>query len=703
MEKKKLLPVVLAATVISTQFALVPQAFAISDVKVTADDYDTEQDDVEYKVKFTLDEPLDSGQKFYINFDSDFDLSEVDEDDVDVDVEYRSITVDDDANEIIVKVDEDLDEGDTIKVTIPGVINPEDDDDYDVTVYTDNDDDDEEYDTVTIGDGSDSSSDGDYSVDLSDETEGANSSYDLDQFDLDSDSDDLQEGEWVTVTFPDADMLPDEDDVDTEDVEINGYEVDDIRIDDDEVELKIPEDVDGDDYLEISFSEDFGITNPDAGDYTITVTYDGVDYESDEFTIDEDSSSSASSDFSVSLSDTAAGARSSYSFEADFGSKKLHGGDDVIVEFPSSDMIPGILTASDVTVNGKPAKRIYKSGNKVWVTASDSMASSSNVEVEFSYSAWITNPKTPGSYDLKMTVDGKTITSRKFTITNVVAPAPTPTPAPVPATPVDNSTSTVSLTRPYLWAATGINIGINGVNVPLVKGQDFLTVVVPAGFKVPPYIAPANVTVNGIPASYVSVLGNNIAIYPAQDIPAGTRVNVVINQAANIVTAGQKTIYTFGVYSSKEKGILFARPVGIGGAVVPSTPTPSTGTTLPANAASIKLNVANFTKGGKTFPLTAAPYLANGSTTMVPAQFFKDGLALTTQWNNSTVAIISGTNVIRLTVGSNKARVGVTEATLPAAVVLKNGMPMVPLRFITDRLGYKVVWDAKTASIGVYK
>jgi len=76
---------------------------------------------------------------------------------------------------------------------------------------------------------------------------------------------------------------------------------------------------------------------------------------------------------------------------------------------------------------------------------------------------------------------------------------------------------------------------------------------------------------------------------------------------------------------------------------------------------------------------------------------------LTTQWNAKDVAIISGNKVIKFTVGSNKAKIGNQEVALPTPVVLNNGMPMIPVRFVTDNLGYKVGWDAKTSSVFVYK
>ncbi|MCK9911394.1 copper amine oxidase N-terminal domain-containing protein, partial [Microbacteriaceae bacterium K1510] len=92
-----------------------------------------------------------------------------------------------------------------------------------------------------------------------------------------------------------------------------------------------------------------------------------------------------------------------------------------------------------------------------------------------------------------------------------------------------------------------------------------------------------------------------------------------------LVTPAVKNVYSIGVYSSEEKGVLFARPVSIGGAPLPAaTPTPQPVGTIPTNAAKLKLNVANYTLFGKTYPLSAAPFAANG-TTMVPAQFFREG------------------------------------------------------------------------------
>lgn len=713
-KSKKALPIVLASALAATPFVAVPQeAHALKKVSVKADN-DGADKDSSYDISFTLEEDLTKGDTITIEFDSEYTVSKsISSSDIDASFKVKSAKAS--GKKVIITLNEDLEEGDKVTITIEdGITNPEDKGTYDVYVSTSSED--EEYGEVTIKSSSSSSSGSskDYSVSLSSKAAGEATSVKLGKISLKG-SDELETNEYITVIFPDEDMLPSK--IDAGDVKLNGYSVKTVSVKDDEVEIKVPSSVAGDDYITLEFSKSAGIENPSAGSkYTYKVKYDGVTYESEQFEITKSgsSTSTATNSFTVNLSDPSAGARSSYTFDADFGSKQLKADEELVLEFPSADMVPGILSASDFTLNGKTAKRVSASGNKVYITAPSNFSATSEVKVVVSFSAWITNPKTAGSYTLKVTAAGRTLESKSFTIGGSVVnptpnPAPTPTPTPTPNNTVNNSTATIALTSTALGKPTGVNVAIKGLGVGLVKQRDFVELVFPAGYKVPAYIAPANVTVNGVAANYVAVRGQNVLIYPSQDIPAATAANISINAAANIVNPAVKNTYSISVFTSEEKGLLFARAVGVG-MPAPAQPAPQPtpqpqqpAVTVPTNAALFKVNTANFTLHGKTYPLQVAPYIANGNTTMVPAQFFKEALALTTQWNNSTVAIISGTKVMKFTVGSNKARVGNQEITLPTPVVLKNGMPMIPVRTVTDNLGYKVGWDAKTSSVFVYK
>ncbi|WP_312108721.1 copper amine oxidase N-terminal domain-containing protein [Brevibacillus reuszeri] len=713
----KALPLVLASALAATPFVAVPHAQAISSLEISADD-DGAGEDSKYDIEFRLDKALDSGDYIYVEFDSDYTVSKsIGTSDIKADFDIKSVKVS--GREIQIRIDEDLGKGDDVSFTIKdGITNPDDKGSYSVDVKTTSEN--AKSKKVTIkgsSSSSSSSSKGDYSVTLGSKASGDTTSIKLGEISLKK-SVKLETNETITVIFPSSSMLPSK--IDSDDVKVNGSVAKEVKVKSDEVTIKVPSGANKDSYINLEFTKSAGIENPKTGDYTIKVKYDGSTYESKKFEVTKSgsgSSSTSSDAFTVSLSDPSAGARSSYTFDADFGNKKLMSDEDLILEFPSADMIPGILTYSDFTLNGKTAKRASASGNKVYITAPSGFSSSSEVKVVVSFGAWISNPKTAGTYTLKASIEGKTLESKSFTINgSAVNPTPTnPTNPTNPTTPtpnvVNNSTATIALTSNALGKPTGVNIAIKGMGIGLVKQRDFVELVFPAGYKVPAYIAPANVSVNGVGANYVAVRGQNVLIYPAQDIPAATAANITITAAANIVNPTVKNAYSISVFTSEEKGLLFARAVGVGmpspaqPAPQPTTPTPAPqpSVTVPTNAALFKVNTANFTLHGKTYPLQVAPYIAGGNTTMVPAQFFKEALALTTQWNNQSVAIISGTKAIKFTVGSNKAKIGNQEITLPTAVVLNNGMPMIPVRFVTDNLGYQVGWDAKTSSVFVYK
>ncbi|MFP3387892.1 copper amine oxidase N-terminal domain-containing protein [Brevibacillus sp. SIMBA_040] len=713
----KALPLVLASALAATPFVAVPHAQAASSVTVEAED-DGEGSDSEYTIEFTTDEDLKSGNTIYIKFDSKFTVSKnIDEDDIYTkDFDIKSVNVN--GKVIEIKIEDKIKADTDIKIVIEnGITNPDDKGTYDVSVKTTGD---SSYDSdrITIkksGSSSGSSSKGDYSVTLGSKASGDTTSIKLGEISLKK-SVRLETNETITVIFPNSDMLPSK--IDSSDVKVNGYSAKEVKVKSDEVTIKVPSGANKDTDLTLEFAKSAGIENPKSGDsYTIKVKYDGTTYESKKFEVTKSGSGSSSTStdaFTVNLSDPAAGARSSYMFDADFGNKKLLADEDLILEFPSADMVPGFLNTSDFTLNGKTPKRVGAVGNKVYITAPSGFSSSSEVKVVVAFSAWISNPKTAGTYTLKASIDGKSLESKSFTIggssvnptpTNPTNPTNPTTPTPTPNV-VNNSTATIALTSNALGKPTGVNIAIKGMGIGLVKQRDFVELVFPAGYKVPAYIAPANVSVNGIGVNYVAVRGQNVLIYPAQDIPASTAANITIAAAANIVNPTVKNAYSISVFTSEEKGLLFARAVGVG---MPSPaqpapqPTPQPSVTVPTNAALFKVNTANFTLHGKTYPLQVAPYIAGGNTTMVPAQFFKEALALTTQWNNQSVAIISGTKSIKFTVGSNKAKVGNQEITLPTPVVLNNGMPMIPVRIVTDNLGYQVGWDAKTSSVFVYK
>ncbi len=717
-KSKKIVPFALAAVLAATPFMTVPKAFAVSNVNIEA--YDDETDtDSKYTITFELEKKLSKGGIIEIKFPSGYSIDKsIRKSDVEVNGDTPS-SVDVTTRTISIKTSKSLDKGDDVEVVISsGITNPKSEDSYKIVVSTDNESSDYGYIDISDSGGS-KSSNKDFSVSLSSKYTGDDSKYELGSISLKSKSK-LERNEYIYVTFPTNDMLPRS--LDTRDVLVNGYEAADVSITGkSEVKIKVPSKADGDKKLKITFDKNSGVTNPgDEGTkYTFKVRYDSTTYTSEKFEIKKgsgsssSSSSSSGSSFNVSLTDSNAGSRSGYQFELDLGKEKLYSNDSIDVEFPSADMIPGILRASDITINGTNASVATSYNNHIYLKTGYDFKTSSTVKVNFTYDAFLTNPATPGSdYQLSAKVAGKTFKSNKFSITGVggVVPPTTPTTPIPPATPgttVNNSTATVTLTKSTLNTVTGMNINIVGLNAALIQNRDYFEIILPAGFRSPTFMNVAAVKVNGIQPSFVTARGQNLVIYPTQAIPAATPVNISIAESGGLATPNAVNVYSIGVYTSAERNMLFGRPVSIGGAKLPATtPTPPAATpptsAIPAGAASLKVGTASFVVNGKTYPLSAAPYTLNGNT-LVPAQFFKEALALTTQWNNTSVSITSGTKQLKFTVGSTAAKAGTTNATLPVAVQIKNGMPMLPIKFVTDQLGYKLTWDANSSSIIVAK
>ncbi|MBO2945135.1 family 10 glycosylhydrolase [Paenibacillus sp. F411] len=90
------------------------------------------------------------------------------------------------------------------------------------------------------------------------------------------------------------------------------------------------------------------------------------------------------------------------------------------------------------------------------------------------------------------------------------------------------------------------------------------------------------------------------------------------------------------------------------------------------------------------------PYiLSKVNVTMVPTRVISEGLGASIAWNQSTkTAVISQQNIsISLKSGSPTAIVNGVPEALSASVQIQNGRVMVPLRFISEKLGLTVKWN----------
>ncbi|QDX93507.1 DUF2808 domain-containing protein [Brevibacillus laterosporus] len=680
-QMKKSAFLLLATTLAITPLLSVPQgAYAVSDLSIKAKDKQASEKTT-YTIEFEADKKLSSGSKIIVDFDSDFDLGKVETDSVQVngkDVEEVKVK----SGKVTIELKKGISKGEDVEITIKDVINPDKADDYKISVDDGESEDDEKIE-ITKGSSSKSGSEKNaFSVSLGSSYPEEKTSIELSKISLE---DKLDDSKYIEVIFPNSNMLPSR--ISTDDVEINGNSPKDVTISNKIVKIK-PSSKDNDSKkLEIKFKKDAGIKTPSSGSsYKIDVEYKNTTYTSKEFEVKK-GSSSVDSDYSVSLSDSSVGARTSVSLEVKL-KDELRYGNDIYIEFPSQDMLPGYISNTSATINGTPVSRASVSGRTIVLNTPSNFSSSDKARIELKMEAFIKNPSTSGSYELAVKHKDTTYRSKSFSVsgssvtpTNPTNPT-TPTPTPVP---VNNSAATVSLSKPNPNAISGMTVGIKALGVGL-STADYIEVVMPTSFRVPTTIPTNAITINGSYPSFVGTRGQNLVIYPSLNLPAGQAVSVTINENAKLQTPSASNIYNIGVYTSEERNPLFIRQVMVGA----------------QNGISFKVGTASYKAQGKTFPLAAAPLTVNGNT-MVPATFVRDGLKVNTSYTKTSATVKSGNTTMVFKVGSKNVTINGKNITLTDAVQLKNNIPMLPIRTITDNLRFNMAWDEASSSVVIFK
>lgn len=97
------------------------------------------------------------------------------------------------------------------------------------------------------------------------------------------------------------------------------------------------------------------------------------------------------------------------------------------------------------------------------------------------------------------------------------------------------------------------------------------------------------------------------------------------------------------------------------------------------------------------------PPVVEGGRTFVPLRTILDLTGAEMDWNNGTQTVTAkkGDITIALTIGSKTAFVNNKPVTLDAPAKIKDGRTLVPLRFVSEQLGYKVNYDAAASKVTI--
>lgn len=99
-----------------------------------------------------------------------------------------------------------------------------------------------------------------------------------------------------------------------------------------------------------------------------------------------------------------------------------------------------------------------------------------------------------------------------------------------------------------------------------------------------------------------------------------------------------------------------------------------------------------------------APQIVNNST-IVPMRTISDGLGYQISWDNTakTATVINGKDVIKLKLNDNKALVNDQSVLMDTPIMVVKGKTLVPLRFVGEQFGLNVEWKNTEKEVHMYE
>lgn len=121
----------------------------------------------------------------------------------------------------------------------------------------------------------------------------------------------------------------------------------------------------------------------------------------------------------------------------------------------------------------------------------------------------------------------------------------------------------------------------------------------------------------------------------------------------------------------------------------------SAGVAQAASAIKVKVD-------GHNLAVNQPPVIKNGRM-LVPMRAIFEALGARVTWNqaNKTATAVQGSTTIVLTIGQKTAKVNQASKALDEAAQIISGRTMVPVRFVSESLGAKVIWNGHANTVAV--
>ncbi len=115
----------------------------------------------------------------------------------------------------------------------------------------------------------------------------------------------------------------------------------------------------------------------------------------------------------------------------------------------------------------------------------------------------------------------------------------------------------------------------------------------------------------------------------------------------------------------------------------------------------MKLNSSELKINDKMIMMDTAPFMSNDNT-YIPLRYLSEGIGAEVTWNDTTkeVEVKAGSSVLKFWIGKDYMEANGVRQDIGAQVYInKDGRTVVPLRFITELLGWTVTWNQADNSI----
>lgn len=136
----------------------------------------------------------------------------------------------------------------------------------------------------------------------------------------------------------------------------------------------------------------------------------------------------------------------------------------------------------------------------------------------------------------------------------------------------------------------------------------------------------------------------------------------------------------------------------------------SKGDTWKDETKAVKLTIGNKTitkiseNGETAVECDVAPMIkADLGLTFIPVRGVFDAAGASIDWNNDTraVTVKTDSDTVIVNIDNKQARVNGKRTMMDGAAFIEEGRTFIPLRFISESLGYKVDWDGETQTITI--